>query len=76
MLLALVAAGHAVTLLPELALTGTPAGVAVRPVAGADLTRTLFTAVRAGADRRPALATVRATLRRDSPSSRSARSGR
>jgi DNA-binding transcriptional LysR family regulator len=75
MLLALVAAGHAVTLLPELALTGDPAGVAVRPVADAELTRTLFTAVRAGADRRPALATVRAALRRDSPSSRSGRSG-
>jgi DNA-binding transcriptional LysR family regulator len=77
MLLALVAAGHAVTLLPELALIDDPAGVAVRPVADADLTRTLFTAVRAGADRRPALAAVRAELiRRGSPSSRSGRSGR
>jgi DNA-binding transcriptional LysR family regulator len=62
MLLALVGAGHAITLLPELALTGDLPGVAVRPVAGVDLTRTLFTATRAGADRRPALAAVRAAL--------------
>jgi DNA-binding transcriptional LysR family regulator len=64
MLLALVAAGHAVTLLPELALIGDIGGVAARPVADAALTRTLFTAVRAGADRRPALAVVRAALTR------------
>src|ERR687895_668642 len=63
MLLALVANGHAVTLLPELALLGHIAGVAVRPVADAQLTRTLFTAVREGADRRPALAATRAALR-------------
>jgi DNA-binding transcriptional LysR family regulator len=63
MLLALVANGHAVTLLPELALRDVPRGVVVRPVADAELTRTLFTAVRAGADRRPALAAVRAALR-------------
>jgi DNA-binding transcriptional LysR family regulator len=75
MLLALVASGHAVTLLPELALIGDLAGVAIRPVADTDLTRTLFTAVRAGADRRPALAAVRTQLRRGSPSSRSGRSG-
>jgi DNA-binding transcriptional LysR family regulator len=64
MLLALVAGGHAVTLLPELALIGDVAGVAVRPVADAELTRTLFTAVRAGADRRPALAAVRSAITR------------
>ena len=63
MLLALVAAGHAVTLLPELALAGDIGDVAVRPVADAELTRALFTAVRAGADTRPALAAVRAALR-------------
>jgi DNA-binding transcriptional LysR family regulator len=67
MLLALVAAGHAVTLLPQLALTGDVAGVAARPVADTELTRTLFTAVRAGADRRPALAAVRAAIRRVLP---------
>ncbi len=63
MLLALVATGHAVTLLPELALLGGMEGVAVRPVADAALTRTLFTAVREGADRRPALAAARTALR-------------
>jgi DNA-binding transcriptional LysR family regulator len=66
MLLGLVAAGHAITLLPELALIGDPPGLAVRPVAGVELTRTLFTATRAGADRRPALAAVRAALRAES----------
>jgi DNA-binding transcriptional LysR family regulator len=75
MLHELVATGHAVTLLPELALIDIPPGVAVRPVADARLTRTLFTAARAGADRRPALAAVRAALRPGSPSSRSGRSG-
>lgn len=75
MLLALVANGHAVTLLPELALMGDIAGVEVRLVADAELTRTLFTAARAGADRRPALAAVRAALTRGSPSSRSGPSG-
>jgi DNA-binding transcriptional LysR family regulator len=62
MLLALVAAGHAVTLLPRLALMGETPGVAVRPLADVQLTRTLFTAVREGADRRPALAAVRAAI--------------
>ena len=65
MLLALVASGHAVTLLPELALTGAVGGVAVRPIADVELTRTLFTAVRAGADRRPALAALRDVLRQE-----------
>jgi hypothetical protein len=37
--------------------------VAVRPVAGLEADRTVFTATRAGADRRPALAAVRAALR-------------
>jgi DNA-binding transcriptional LysR family regulator len=63
MLLALVAAGEAATLLPEIALAGAPSGVVARPVPGAGLERTVFTAVRAGADRRPALAAVRAALR-------------
>lgn len=62
MLLALVAAGHAVTLLPRLALMGDTPGVAVRPLADVELTRTLFTAVRDGADRRPALAAVRTAI--------------
>ena len=75
MLLALVASGHAVTLLPELALTAGVDGVAVRPVADVELSRTLFSAVRAGADRRPALAALRDVIRRGSPSSRSGPSG-
>ena len=37
--------------------------MAADPVADAELTRTLFTAVRAGADRRPALAAVRGAIR-------------
>jgi DNA-binding transcriptional LysR family regulator len=63
MLLGLVAHGEAVTLLPAIALVGAPAGVVARPVAGADLARTVFTAARTGADRRPALAAVRDALR-------------
>jgi DNA-binding transcriptional LysR family regulator len=63
MLLALVERREAITLLPAIALVGAPAGVAARPVAGADLARTVFTAAREGADRRPALAAVRAALR-------------
>jgi len=81
MLLALVAQGHAVTLLPEMAFAGHPPGVAVRPVAGLDLDRTIFTAARAGSDHRPTLAALRAALREavvtrpGSPSSRSAPTG-
>jgi DNA-binding transcriptional LysR family regulator len=62
MLLALVEHGHAVTLLPEIALADAPADVAARPVAGAELARTVFTAARTGSDRRPALAAVRDAL--------------
>jgi DNA-binding transcriptional LysR family regulator len=82
MLLALVAGGHAVTLLPEIAFAGAGEDVAVRPVAGLEADRTVFTATRAGADRRPALAAVRAALReaarsrRDSLSSPRGPSGR
>jgi DNA-binding transcriptional LysR family regulator len=63
MLLALVAGGHAVTLLPEIAFAGGHEGVAVRPAAGIAVERTVFTATRTGADRRPALAAVREALR-------------
>ena len=81
MLLTLVAGGHAVTLLPEIAFAGGHEGVAVRPLAGVHVDRTVFSAARTGADRRPALAAVRAALREaaelrpGSPSSRSGRSG-
>ena len=63
MLLALVAEREAVTLLPALALAGAPDAIVARPVPGADLGRTVFTATRAGSDRRPALAAVRDALR-------------
>ncbi len=63
MLLQLVAQDEAVTLLPAIALTGAPAGIVTRPIPGADLGRTVFTATRAGSDRRPALAAVREALR-------------
>ncbi|HXT21319.1 MAG TPA: LysR family transcriptional regulator [Thermoanaerobaculia bacterium] len=63
MLLALVEHGQAVTLLPEIALVDAPAGVVARPIAGLALGRTVFTAARTGADRRPALAAVREALR-------------
>ena len=80
MLVGLVARGHAVTLLPEIAFAGGHEGVAVRPVAGLKTERTVFTAARAGADHRPALAAVRtavreAALRRASPASPPAPSG-
>jgi DNA-binding transcriptional LysR family regulator len=81
MLLALVAHGQALTLLPDLALTGATAGVAVRPIAGVELTRTVFKTTRTGADRRPALAAVREALRAATalrpgvPSSPAGRSG-
>ena len=73
MLVALVAQGHAVTLLPALALRGVPPAVAVRAVARANLSRTVFTATRTGAGHRPALAAVLAAIRRGSPSSPSCR---
>jgi len=69
MLLGLVAQGHAVTLLPALALRGVPPAVAVRAVAGADLSRVVFTATRAGAGHRPALAAVLAAIGSGVPTS-------
>ena len=81
MLVGLVARGHAVTMLPEIAFAAGHEGVAVRPVVGLDADRTVFTATRAGAERRPALAAVLAALRDaaasrpGSPSSRSGPSG-
>jgi DNA-binding transcriptional LysR family regulator len=81
MLVSLVARGHAVTLLPEIAFAAGHEGVAVRPVAGLAADRTVFMATRTGADRRPALAAVLAALREaaasrpGSPSSRRGRSG-
>ena len=56
MLLALVEHGEAVVLLPAIALGGAPAGVADRPIAGAALARTVFTAARSRSARSPATA--------------------
>lgn len=55
--------GHAVTLLPELAGGHADPTLALRDVAEGPLSRTVFTAVRAAAARRPALQAVRAALR-------------
>jgi len=65
MLLALVAAGQAVALLPDLVHPGREPGVAVRDVAGGGLTRTVFSAIRRGSTRRPALIALRAALREE-----------
>ncbi len=73
MLVALVDAGHAITLLPEMAAAGAPPGVAMRPLAGVELDRTVFTATRTGSDHRPALAAARAALR-DAAATRTGRS--
>ena len=51
--LALVAAGMAVTLLPELALVSRPAGVALRRIAGAEVSRLIFGATRVADATRP-----------------------
>ena len=59
---ALVSSGQVVTLLPALIATATDR-VAVRPVAGAEVQRTIFTAVRATAAGLPAIVLVRAALR-------------
>ena len=69
MLVGLVAQGHAVTLLPALALRGVPSTVAVRAGAGADLSRTVFAATRTGAGHRPALAAVLAAIGSGVPTS-------
>jgi DNA-binding transcriptional LysR family regulator len=55
---ALVAAGAGVALVPRLAQPVGRDGLVLRPVAGAPPTRTVFAAVRAGADRNPLLAAV------------------
>jgi len=62
-LVSLVGAGHALTLLPDLVDAEAIAPVAVRSIAEAELTRTVFTAARASAAERPSVAAVRAALR-------------
>jgi DNA-binding transcriptional LysR family regulator len=63
MLLALVANGQAVTLLPDLVGADREPSVVTRDVAEARLTRTVFGAIRRGSARRPALNALRAALR-------------
>jgi DNA-binding transcriptional LysR family regulator len=55
----LVAAGHALTFLPELLTTRRDDAIALRALAEGDLRRDVFTATRRGALERPALAAVR-----------------
>lgn len=72
MLLALVANGQAVTLLPDLVGADREPSVVTREVAEARLTRTVFGAVRHGSARRPALNALRAALRDTAAGLRSA----
>jgi DNA-binding transcriptional LysR family regulator len=60
---ALVARGLAVTMLPELPLLGHHPGVAVRPIAEAPVSRTIFAATRAADAVRPSTRALLAALR-------------
>jgi DNA-binding transcriptional LysR family regulator len=71
-LLALVANGQAVTLLPDLVGADREPSVVTRDVAEAGLTRTVFGAIRRGSARRPALNALRAALRDTAAGLRSA----
>jgi DNA-binding transcriptional LysR family regulator len=68
-LLALVAGGHAVALVPELIAAG-QTGIAARPIAEQPLHRTVFVAARASSAAHPALAAVRDALIRAAPTAR------
>jgi DNA-binding transcriptional LysR family regulator len=72
LLLALVANGQAVTLLPDLVGADREPGVVVRDVAEAPLRRTVFGATRRGSARVPALNALRAALRDTAAGLRSA----
>jgi DNA-binding transcriptional LysR family regulator len=61
-ILALVAAGQAVTLLPDLVGADRDPAVAVRDVAETPLERTVFTAIRRSSTRRPAVIALRSAL--------------
>ena len=58
---ALAAAGHGVALVPQLGLVP---GVAASPVSDVPVRRRIFAAVRAGAERRPAVAALLSALGR------------
>lgn len=62
MLIALVANGQAVTLLPDLVGPDRDAAAAVRDIAEGPIARTVFSAVRRGSMRKPALIALRAAL--------------
>jgi DNA-binding transcriptional LysR family regulator len=64
-LLALVANGQAVTLLPDLVGAEREPAVAVRDIAEGRLERAVFSATRRGSTRRPALIALRAALARE-----------
>jgi DNA-binding transcriptional LysR family regulator len=63
LLLALVAHGQCVTLLPDLVHADREPAVVVRDLAEGPLQRTVFVAIRSGSARRPALHALRAALR-------------
>jgi DNA-binding transcriptional LysR family regulator len=65
MLLALVAAGQAVTLLPDLVGPERDPAVAVRDFAEGPVNRTVFTAIRRSGTRRPALIALRSALKEE-----------
>jgi DNA-binding transcriptional LysR family regulator len=65
MLLALVANGQAVTLLPDLVRADRNPTVAIRDIAEGELARTVFSAIRRGSTRRRALIALRAALREE-----------
>jgi DNA-binding transcriptional LysR family regulator len=62
-LLELVAAGHAVSLMPGLGNPGAVPGVAALPAAGQPLGRTIFTAVRRSSARQPAVEALLSALK-------------
>ena len=64
----LVASGHALTFLPEVLTTREDDAVALRALAGGDLRREVFVAIRAGTARRPAVAAVREAIRESAAS--------
>jgi len=65
--LALVAGALAVTLLPELPLATRPAGVALRPIAGAEVSRLIFAATRVADAARPSTRALIAAMREAVP---------
>ncbi|RZQ63440.1 LysR family transcriptional regulator [Amycolatopsis suaedae] len=68
MILALVRAGQAVALLPDLLGADGDLALSVRPVRGGSVERTIYTAVRAGSVHRPGVVELRAALRREARS--------